>query len=133
MVAFNVAQLSAFFANASQMGLPPNVQARLSSEGLDTIEDFEDFKEEELKAAFRNMRTSIPGLQAVPEQLNAAGDVIAAAIPPVPGILPCLVSARCALCLNVASNAYHYYASIDRVTTPTNMNYNGILKVFHVK
>ena len=97
------------------------------------IKDFEDFKEEELKAAFRNMRTSIPGLQAVPEQLNAAGDVIAPAMPAVPGILPCLVSARCALRLNVASNAFHYYASIERETTPTNMNYNGILKVFHVE
>lgn len=101
------------------MGLPPNAQARLASEGLATIDDFKDFKEEELKAAFRNMKTSIPGLQAVPEQLNAAGDVITATMPAVPRILPCLVSTQCALQINVASNVFHYYASIDRETAST--------------
>ena len=61
MVAFNVPQLTSFFVNACQLILPPNIQGRLSSEGLDMIKDFEHFKEEELKAAFQNMRTSVPG------------------------------------------------------------------------
>ena len=94
---FNNAQLTSFFTAGGQMALPVNVRARLSSEGLTEIDDFEDFKDDQLKDAFKNMRTSIPGLVGIPQVTNAAGNIINAAVPSVPGILPCLISARCAL------------------------------------
>ena len=63
------------------------------------------------------MRIPIAGVPAI---VNDAGVVQVEAVPPVP---PCLVSARCALRLNIASLAYHSYESINRTQTPANMNY----------
>ena len=122
---FNNVQLDAFFTNAPQMALPPNVRRRLQDEGLVHIADFNEFKKDQLEQAFKNMRIPIPGVPAI---VDEAGVVQVAAIPPVP---PCLVSARCALRLNVASLAYHYYLSIDRTPTPANMNYTQVLKGFY--
>ena len=48
------------------MNLPLNVCGRLASKGLTAMGDFDDFKEDKLKAAFKNIRTSIPGLPTVP-------------------------------------------------------------------
>ena len=138
-MAFNNNNLDSFFFNGPQMALSANVRARLALEGLVNVDDFSDFKEEELKAAFKNMRTAIPGIpgiQAILEQVDVNGIVIAPAVqavPPIPPILPCLVSAKCALRLKVASIAWHYYDSIDRVQTPQNMNYTNVLKDFYVE
>ena len=62
---FSTNELNAFFEQAGQMALARRVRNRLTQEGLAEIDDFSDFKEEQLKQAFRNMRTSIPG---APEQ-----------------------------------------------------------------
>ena len=53
-----------------------------------------------------------------------------AAIPPVP---PCMISARCALRLKIASIAYHYYEDIGRDITAQNMNYTSVLKSFYLE
>ena len=124
---FTAQQLTGFFQNGPQMSLTETQRARLAQEGLTTIDDFADFKEEQLNAAFKNMRTAIPGIPAV---RNADGDIEAAAIAP---IQPCLISAKCALRLKVASIAYHYYVSIGRAPTPTNMNYHQVLRSFYVE
>ena len=94
---FNNSQLTSFFTVAGQMALPINVRERLSSEGLTDIDDFEDFKDAQLKAAFKNMQTWIPGLPGISKVTDVAGTIINASVPLVPGILPCLISARCAL------------------------------------
>ena len=122
---FNNNQLNAFFENGPQMGLQPNERARLANEGLATVDDFVDFKEDQLTQALKNMRTSIPGVDAV---VDAAGNVVNPAVPAVP---PILVSARCALRLKVASIAFHYYRDIGRVATPVNMNYTNVLRSFY--
>lgn len=124
---FTNAQLDAFFTNGPQMALPNEVRIRLAQEGLVTVDDFSDFKESQLIQAYKNMRTSIPGIPAV---LNPDGSVAVAA---VPAIQPCLVSARCALRLKVASIAYHYYVDVGRNPTPANMNYTNVLKAFYVQ
>ena len=124
---FNTHQLTAFFQNAPQMALSDIQRNRLAQEGLVTIDDFADFKSDQLSDAFKNMRTSIPGVPAV---LDANGDVITEAIPAIP---PCLVSARCSLRLKVASIAYHFYVSIGRDITPQNMNYTQVLRPFYVE
>ena len=123
---FNTQQLTAFFQNAPQMALSDTQRNRLAQEGLVTINDFADFKADQLSDAFKNMRTSIPGVPAV---LDANGDIVTEAIPPIP---PCVVSARCSLRLKVASIAFHYYASIGREVTPQNMNYTQVLRPFYV-
>ena len=112
------------------MALPANVRARLSGEGLTTFADFDDFKEDQLDAAFHNMCTAIPG---IPAFQNVNGVVINNAVPAIPPILPFLVSASCKLRLNTASVAYHYYESVQRAVTPANMNYSLVLWNFKVE
>ena len=131
--AFNNAQTDAFFENGPQMALTPNERARLAQEGLVLVDDFFDFKEDQLDQAFKNMRTAIPSIPAVPEVRDADDNVVQAAVPMVPPILPILVSAKCALRLKTASLAYHYYISISRTPTPANMNYSNVLRNFHVE
>ena len=121
-MAFTNAQLTHFFENGPQMNLTAVQRARLASEGLASIEDFMDFKEDQLNDATKNMRTSIPGVPAVPDG--------AAAVPAIP---PCLISAKCSLRLKVASVAFHYYTSIDREPTAINMNYSAVLRPFYVE
>ena len=123
---FTTAQVDAFFDDATQMGLPAGVRARLANEGLATVEDFEDFKKDQLERAFKNMRTAIPGIPAVTARRVTT-------VPAIPAIPPCLVSARCALRLSVASVAYHYYSDIGRIQTPANMDYTNVLRGFYVE
>ena len=123
------------------MGLTPIIRARLQQEGLVTVEDFTDFKEDQLNQAYKNMRTSIPGVAGIPAvqaqmDPNNPGVILVPGVPPIPAIPaipPVLVSARCALRLKVASIAYHYYRSIDRTPTPVNMNYTNVLRAFYVE
>ncbi len=54
---FNAQQLTSFFQNAPQMALTVDQRNRLAQEGLATIDDFVDFKEDQLTDAFKNMRS----------------------------------------------------------------------------
>lgn len=126
-MALNNAQTTAFFQNGPQMGLSAAQRARLAQEGLVNIEDFDDFKSDQLTNAIKNLCTGIPGTPAV---LNPDGSVAAPAVPAIP---PCLIPARCALRLKVASIAYHYYINTDRTITAANMNYSSVLKGFYVE
>ena len=125
--AFTNAQTTAFFENGPQMALSPVACQRLAQEGLTTVDDFADFKEEQLDDAIKNLRVSIPGVAAV---LDGAGNVVTPAIPAIP---PCLVPARCALRLKVASLAYHYYLDIGRTPSPACMNYSLVLRDFNMQ
>ena len=81
------------------------------------------------------MRTSIPAVAGIPAIMdNANNAIIVPAIQGIAGIPPILVvSAKCALRLNVASKAYHYYVSVGRTPSPSNMNYSNVLKSFHIE
>ena len=124
-MAFNAAQLTAFFTNGPQMALTATARGRLADEGLVMVDDFEDFKEDQLEIAIKNLRTAIPG---IPATLGPDGRELIAAIPPIP---PCIIPARCTLRLKVASVAYHYYIDTARTPNPQNMNYTTVLKGFY--
>ena len=55
--AFTQVQLTAFFTNAPQMALTDAQRNRLALEGLVLVDDFIDFKEDQLDEAAKNMRT----------------------------------------------------------------------------
>ena len=132
-MAFNQNQLTAFFTNAPQMGLTNQARVRLAGEGLATIDDFLDFKPDAITAALKNLRTSVPGIPAVVEVLDDQNNIIVPAVPAVPPVLPCIIPARCALRLKVASTAYHYYTDTSRTPTPQNMNYTNVLRSFYTE
>ena len=59
---FTASQLTSFFTSPTQMGLSSAQKTRLAKEGLTTIEDFTDFKEDQLEQAVKNMRIAVPGV-----------------------------------------------------------------------
>ena len=136
---FTAAQNTSFFTNGPQMALSNAARQRLALEGLTTVEDFEDFKEDQIKEALKNMRVSIPGVPDIPgiaAILNPDGTVQVAAIPAIqaiPAIPPLLISAKCSLRLKSASAIYHYYSSVACTPTPANMNYTLVVKPFYVE
>ena len=78
------------------------------------------------------MRTSIPAVAGIPAIQDANANIVVPVIQGITAIPPILVSAKCALRLNVvASKAYHYYTSVGRTPSPSNMNHSNVLKSFH--
>ena len=51
---FTAAQTTAFFENGPQMALTNNQRQQLAAEGLVVVDDFQDFKEDELHQAYEN-------------------------------------------------------------------------------
>ena len=136
---FTALQLTTFFTSNLQMALTPDQREALQREGLVTVHDFEDFKEEELKVAFKNARSGIPGtptVQAIPEVRAQDGSVIQAlvqAIPGTPGVRSVPIPAKCITRLLIASVAYNYYKHTGREITNTSMHFTNVLREFHVE
>ena len=83
MATFNANQHDAFFLNGPKMSLTPAVRFRLAQEGLTVVDDFSDFKEDQLNQAFKNMRTSTPAVAGIPtaiQDANTNNIVVPAAI-----------------------------------------------------
>ena len=64
------AQQTNFFTSGVQIGLTMAQRNALASEGLVTEDDFIDFKADELKTAFKNMRAGLPGVPGLQEFQN---------------------------------------------------------------
>ena len=70
------------------MALSAEQRQALQREGLEHVNDFEDFEEDQLKVAFKNARAGIPGtptVQAIPAVIQD-GNVIQQAVPAIPGV-----------------------------------------------
>ena len=126
-MAFSALLLTSFSTNGPQMALSVVSHDFIGQEVLEYIKDFSDFKDEKLYQAIKNMRTSIPGVAAV---IGARNIVVVPEVSPIP---PCAVSEKCALCLKVASLAFHYYHAIGRNITTANMNYTQVLRTFYIE
>ena len=133
MAAFNANQTTGFFENAPQMGLTNVQRTRLAAEGLQNVDDFEDFKPDQIDHAIKNLRTAVPGVPGMAAIMNPNGGIGVPAVQPIPGIPACIIPARGSLRLKVASLAYHYYMDTDRVPTPQHMNYTNVLRSFYTE
>ena len=133
------AQRTNFFTAQVQMGLSNVQRVALANEGLITEEDFADFKETELKTAFKNVRSGVPGVPgvlAVPQQVDANGAVIQpaiAAVPAIPGVQATPIPAKCTSRLLIASCVWNYYTETGRVTTQNNMHFTSTLRGFNTE
>ena len=80
-----IAQRTSLFTAGVQMGLTGEQRISLSNEGLVNETDFIDFQDEELKTAFRNVRSGVPritGVTAIAEQVDSTtGEGLVAAVP----------------------------------------------------
>ena len=135
---FTAAQLNHFFTSNLQMALTNEQREALGREGLSTVNDFDDFEEDQLRVAFKNARAGIPGtptVQAIPEVIQN-GQVVQAAVPAIagtPGGQSVPIPAKCITRLLIASVAYHYYRDTGRAITPVNMHFSNVLRDFHVE
>ena len=136
---FTAAQNTAFFTNGPQMALSDAARQRLALEGLTTVEDFDDFKKDQINEALKNMRVAIPGIPGIPGAaaiLNQDGTIqvpAIAAIPHIPAVPPMLISAKCSLRLKAASAIYHFYISVAYTPTPANMKNTLVVEPFYVE
>ena len=119
------------------MGLTGEQRTALSNEGLVLETDFQDFQDEELKTAFRNVRSGVPGIPgvaAISEQIdNVTGNVLVAAVPfaaAIPAIRATPIPAKCASRLLTASIAYNYYVDTNRAISQNNMHFQNTLRSF---
>ena len=135
---FTAAQLTHFFTSNLQMALTNEQREALEREGLSTVNDFDDFEEDQLRVAFKNARAGIPGtptIQAIPEVIQN-GQVVQAAVPAITGtsgVQSVPIPAKCITRLLIASVAYHYYKDTGREITPTNMHFTNVLREFHIE
>ena len=91
------------------MGLTQIQRAALDAQGLATPTNFADFGKEILETAFKNVRTVIPGIAAIPAVVDATEVITDAAYPAIPAIPPIVMPAKSTHHLQVASLAWHYY------------------------
>ena len=122
-----------FWIGRDQMALKVNKRQRLSDEGLESIRDFIDFKDDEIAQAIKNMRTTIPPVAGVPAVIDANGTVVFAAIPPIPARQGIVISTKCHHRLKVASRAWHYYQSIQRSIRSDGMHFSLVLTDFNLE
>ena len=111
---FTANQNTLFFTSNAQIALTNEQRIALRREGLVSVQDLLDFQKEDLKVAFRNVRTGIPGSPATPAvaaipAVVADGVVIQAEVPATPGtaaiptVLPVPIPARSTSRLLIAS------------------------------
>ena len=118
------------------MALTDEQRQALRREGLETVQDLIDFKQDELKVAFRT--PAIPAIPAVPAVVQD-GNVVQAAVPAIAGVpgIPAInavpIPARSTTRLLIASVAFHYYKDTGRAVTPINMHFNNVLRDFYIE
>ena len=78
-----------FFTNGPQMGLTAEHPRRLENEGLGSVDDFIDFKEDQIEKDIKNLKTAIPTVPAIPQKLDDYDYVVVASVQGIPGIPPC--------------------------------------------
>ena len=109
------------------MALSVVARNRLIQAGLESIDCFVNFKDDQLYQDINNMSTSIPSVVAV---ILALGIVVVPGVAPIP---PCIVSEKYDLRLKVVSLYFHYYHSIGCNITPANMNYTHSLRTSYIE
>ena len=117
---FTNAQTTAFFQDAGQMSIPPATVAQLVNEGIQNVEDLEEFGDDEFKQIANNLKSP----PAIPDPANPG-----AMIRPPPFVL----GAKSLKRLKIAADAVRYYQAIGRDLTAGNMNYTNTLKSFELQ
>jgi hypothetical protein len=118
---FTMAQTTAFFESADQMGIPANTRAQLVNEGIEDVSDLLDFDKDTLVQVADNLRR--PGGRIPNPDPNApAGATIAQP--------PFVFGAKTQKRLLAACDMVRYYVMIDRELSASNMRWEPVIKNF---
>ncbi len=119
------AQIASFFEDADQMAIPRRTVAQLAVEGIATVEDLAEFRDDDFKQLLSNLRSppAVPGVLAA----GAAGPA------PLVPVQPFTLGAKSVRRMKVAANAARYYAAIDRTLTAGMMHYGNCLIHFELQ
>ena len=124
---FSALKLTLFVTNGPHLALSVSACDRLGQEGFESIEDFSNFKDDQLYQAIKNTRISIPSVAAV----LGAQDIVV--VPGVSPISPCVVSEKLALHLKVTSIDFYYYHIIGCDRNMSNMHYTQSLRTLYIE
>ena len=113
------AQMTAFFRDGDQMGIPQATVAQLQIEGIMTMSDLADFEKETMQEMVDNLRN--PG-ERVPDPNPAAA---AGATIPTPSFV---FGAKSQHRLTVACELVRYYNTIGRDLSAGNMRWSNVMK-----
>ncbi len=117
---FTNLQITSFFQAADQMSIPADTVAQLATEGIEAVQDLEEFKDPEFAQLVRN-------LQRPPDIPDPANPELRIRQNPF------VLGAKSLKRLKVAANAVRYYESVGRDLTPRNMHYVNTLKKFDMQ
>jgi hypothetical protein len=118
---FTIAQTTAFFEAADQMGIPPDTRVQLANEGIDAVSDLSDFDKDTLTQVADNLRRP-GGRIANPDPNAPPGATIAQP--------PFVFGAKTQKRLLAACDMVRYYEMIDRELSASNMRWDPVIKNF---
>ena len=98
---FSAKTLTCFFTNGPQMALSMDTHSHMDQEVMVKVEDFENFRSDQMDKSINKLCMSIPG---IPDQVDPNGAVL---VPEVLPISPCVLSVKCNMSLSVASQELH--------------------------
>ena len=112
-------EIEAFFTEQRQMAISRDtVNGGLMQEGIATVEDLEEFQDEDIKAVQENLRKPAG---TIPDPNNPGQRIAAPSF---------VLGAKSVKRLKVAAAAVRYYQTIGRETSAQNMHYMDVLKDF---
>ena len=117
------AQMTAFFTEAAQMGIPANTYAQMQFEGITSVDDLEDFDDDALRQLAENLCR--PGGQVQVDPLNPAAGMMN-----TPAFI---FGAKSQSRLKVACQLVRYYVTINRPITAANIRWVRVLKNFKIQ
>jgi hypothetical protein len=115
------AQVTAFFTDAAQMGIPNATVVQLQEEGINSIDDLVDFDKDTIEQIAANLRRPA-GRVADPNPAAAAGATIMTP--------PFVFGAKSQQRLIHAANLIRYYETVGRNTTVGNLQWTPVMKNF---
>ena len=118
------AQTTTFFEHANQMGIPHTTVLQLQSEGITLVSDLVDFNKDSIQQLADKLRS--PGGH-VPDPNPGAppGSTI-----PTP---PFVFGAKSQRHISVACDLVKYYITVGRDLTVANLQWNTVMKNFHIQ
>ena len=117
-------QMTAFFEDADQMGIPHIIVVQLQAEGVTSVSDLTDFNKDSLQQLADNLKC--PGGHVPdPNPTAQPGSTI-----PTP---PFVFGAKSQRRIAVACDLVNYYRTVGHDLTAANLQWNTVMKNFDIQ